>query len=105
MPSGPRSPGSSPGRPVNWPTTWAGDDRPGEGYPAKTGRLTAARHQAEEIIRHEYGPLTSDHDDDCDDQGEPSRFGERPVVVDRNHPSWADVDAEQQERIDGPAAD
>ena len=83
----------------------AGDDRPGEGYPAKTGRLTAARHQAEGIIRHEYGPLTSDHDDDCDDQGEPSRFGERPVVVDRNHPSWADVDAEQQERIDGPAAD
>jgi hypothetical protein len=73
---------------VNWPTTW----------PATTG-------QAEEIIRHEYGPLTTDHDDDCDDQGEPSRFGERPVVVDRNHPSWADVDAEQQERIDGPAAD
>ena len=35
----------------------AGDDRPGEGYLAKVGRLTAARHQAEEIIRHEYGPL------------------------------------------------
>jgi len=27
----------------------AGDDRPGEGYLAKAGRLTAARHQAEEI--------------------------------------------------------
>ena len=38
----------------------AGDDRPGEGYLAKAGRLTAARLQAEEIIRHEYGPLTSD---------------------------------------------
>ena len=36
----------------------AGDDRPGEGYLAKAGRLTAARHQAEEIIRHEYGPPT-----------------------------------------------
>jgi hypothetical protein len=42
----------------------AGDDRPGEGYLAKAGRLTAARHQAEEIIRHEHGPLTSDDEDD-----------------------------------------
>jgi hypothetical protein len=33
----------------------AGDDRPGEGYLAKAGRLTAARYQAEEIIRHESG--------------------------------------------------
>ena len=24
--------------------------------------------------------------------------GERPTVVDRNHPSWAEVNAEQQER-------
>ena len=83
----------------------AGDDRPGEGYLAKAGRLTAARHQAEEIIRHEYGPLPSDHDDDCDDEDEPNRFRERPIVVDRNQPSWAEVDAEQQERIDGPATD
>jgi len=66
----------------------AGDDRPGEGYLAKAGRLTAARYQAEEIIRHEYGPLTSDRHDDCDDQDEPSRFRERPIVMDRNHPSW-----------------
>jgi hypothetical protein len=83
----------------------AGDDRPGEGYLAKAGRLTAARLQAGEIIRHEYGPLTSDRHGDCDDEDEESRFRERPVVVDRNHPSWAEVDAEQQERIDGPAAD
>lgn len=83
----------------------AGDDRPGEGYLAKAGRLTATRLQAEEIIRHEYGPLTSDRHGDCGDQDEPSRFGERPVVVGRNHPSWAEVDAEQKERIDGPAAD
>ena len=54
-----RSPGSSPGRPVRL----AGDDRPGEGYLAKAGRLTAAHYQAEEIIRHEYGPLTSDEED------------------------------------------
>ena len=38
----------------------AGDDRPGEGYLGKAGRLTAARQQAEEIIRHEHGPLISD---------------------------------------------
>ena len=43
----------------------AGDDRPGEGYLAKAGRLTAARHQAEEIIRHEHGPLTSDDEDEA----------------------------------------
>jgi hypothetical protein len=33
----------------------AGEDRPGEGYLAKAGRLTAARLMAEAIIRHEYG--------------------------------------------------
>ena len=31
--------------------------------------------------------------------------GERPMVVDRNHPPWAEVDAEQQERINGPTTD
>ena len=83
----------------------AGDDPPGEGYLARAGRLTAARHRADEIIRRQYGPLTSGHDDGCDDEDEPARFRERPVVVDRNHPSWAEVDAEQQERIHGPATD
>lgn len=38
----------------------ADDDRPSEEYPAKAGRLTAVRYQAEEIIRHESGLLTSD---------------------------------------------
>ena len=68
----------------------------------------AGRHQAEEIIRHGHGPLPSDRHGDCDDEDEEedeSRFGGRPVVVDRNHPSWAEVNAEQQERIGGPAAD
>ena len=54
----------------------AGDHQPGEGYPAKAGRLTAARHQAEEIISHEYGPLA------------PTAGGRRP-----RGPSWAEVDA------------
>jgi len=28
----------------------AGDDRPGEGYPGKAGRLGEARHRAEQIV-------------------------------------------------------
>jgi hypothetical protein len=81
----------------------AGDDRPGEGYLAKAGRLTTARYQAEEIIRHEYGPLTSDEEEDDGDQDdEPASAGERPVVIGRDHPAGAEVDAEQRERIGDP---
>ena len=80
----------------------AGDDKPGEGYLAKTGRLTAARHQAEEIIRHEYGPLTSDEEDNSDEDDEAASAGDRPAVIGRGHPSWAEVDAEQRQRLDDP---
>ena len=80
----------------------AGDDPSGEEYLAKAGRLTAARHQAEEIIRHEYGPLTSEDGEGGDECDEPVPDGERPVVMDRSHPLWAEVDAEQRERIHGP---
>ncbi len=45
----------------------AGGDRPGEGYLARAGRLIAARHQAEELIRHQYGPLPQDDQDDGDE--------------------------------------
>ena len=83
----------------------AGDDKPGEGYLTKAGRLTAARYQAEEIIRHECDPLTPEDEYDGDESDEPESDGERPVVVERDHPSWAEVDAEQQERIHGPATD
>jgi hypothetical protein len=79
----------------------AGDDPPGEGYLAKVGWLIAARHQAEEIISREYGPLTSEDEDDGAEH-EPVAAGERPVVVDRDHPSWAEVDVEQRERISDP---
>jgi hypothetical protein len=68
----------------------------------QAGRLTAARYQAEEIIRHEDGPLTSDEEDSGDEDDEPAPSGERPVVIGRNHPSWPEVDAEQRERIDDP---
>jgi hypothetical protein len=75
----------------------AGDDPPGEGYLTKAARLTAARHQAEEIISHGYRPPAED-EDDSDEDDEPAPAGERPVIVHRSHPSWAEVDAEQRER-------
>lgn len=78
----------------------AGDERPGEGYLAKATRLTAARLQAREIISHEYRPPVEDEDDG--DEDEPTPTWQRPVVVDRSHPSWAEVDAEQRERIGDP---
>ena len=63
----------------------AGDDPPGEGYLAKVARLTAARDHAKERVLSEYLLLPPDED--------------RPAVVDRSHPSWAEVDAEQRERL------
>jgi hypothetical protein len=80
----------------------AGDDPPGEGYLAKVGRLTAARCQAEEIIMHGYDLLTPEHEVDSDGDDEPTPDGGRPVVVDRDHPSWAEVDAEQRGRLGDP---
>jgi len=66
----------------------AGDDPHGEGYLAKVARLTAARKHAQERVLGEYLLLPLDED--------------RPVVVDRGHPSWSEVDAEQRERLGGP---
>ena len=66
----------------------AGDDPPGEGYLAKVARLTAARDHAQEQVLAEYLLLPPDE--------------VRPTVVDRGHPSWAEVDAEQRERLGDP---
>jgi hypothetical protein len=66
----------------------AGDDPPGEGYLAKVARLTAARDHAKERVLSEYLLLPPDED--------------RPTVVDRSHQSWAEVDAEQRERLGDP---
>jgi hypothetical protein len=77
----------------------AGEDQPGEGYLAKAGRLAAARSQAEEIILAQQvllapEPQTSE---DPGETGLPAASGERPLIVDRSHPLWAEVNAEQQE--------
>ena len=66
----------------------AGDDPQGEGYLAKVARLTAAREHAKERVLSEYLLLPPDQD--------------RPAVVDRGHQSWAEVDAEQRERLGDP---
>src|SRR5260370_31626558 len=66
----------------------AGDDQHGEGYLAKVARLTAARDHAQQRVLGEYLLLPPDED--------------RPVVVDRGHPSCAEVDAEQREPLRHP---
>jgi hypothetical protein len=77
----------------------AGDDLPGEGYLAKAGRLTAARSQAEEIILPQQILLAPEPEtsEDPEDNDLPSATIERPLIIDRSHPLWAEVNAEQQE--------
>ncbi len=83
----------------------AGDGRPGEGYLVRVGRLNASRTQAEEIILPERVLLAPEpaasQDPQEDDQ--PLAGGQRPLVVNRSSQLWAEVNAEQQERIHGPA--
>ncbi len=67
----------------------AGDDPPGEGYLTQVARLRAARDHAQERVLGEYLLLPPPDED-------------RSVVVDRGHPSWAEVDAEQHERLGNP---
>jgi len=77
----------------------AGDDQPGEGYLEKAGRLTAARSQAEEIILPQQVLLAPEPgaSEDPQENDPPSASGERPLIIDRSHPLWAEVNAEQQD--------
>ncbi len=77
----------------------AGDDPPGEGYLEKAGRLTAARSQAEEIILPEQVLLAPEPEagEDPAENDPPALSPEWPVVIDRSHPLWEQVNAEQQE--------
>ena len=81
----------------------AGDDQPGEEYLAKAGRLTAARSRAEEIVLPQRvlpapEPATSE---DPADSSQPPASPALPQIVDRSHPAWAEVNAEQTEREQG----
>jgi len=88
----------------------AGDDQYGEGYLAKVARLTIARDHAQQRVLADYLllppapdlPADDDPADDDNDDDEPAPGQDRPVVVDRGHPSWAEVDAEQRERLGDP---
>jgi len=82
----------------------AGDDRPGEEYLAKAGRLTAARSRAEEIVLPERvlpEPEPETSEDPEDDSQPPPWSLALPETVDRGHPAWAEVNAEQTEREQG----
>ena len=78
----------------------AGDDQPGEEYLAKAGRLTAARSRAEEIVLPERVLLTPEPQtsEDPEEDSQPPASPVLPQVVDRSHPAWAQVNAEQTER-------
>jgi hypothetical protein len=81
----------------------AGDDQPGEEYLAKAGRLTAARSRAEEIVLPQRvlpAPEPQTSEDPADDS-QPPASPALPQVVDRSHPAWAEVNAEQTEREQG----
>jgi hypothetical protein len=73
----------------------AGPGKPGEGYLERTGRLTAARSQAEEIILPQA--VLAEPEDTGETQ--PSTSASRPASVRRDHPDWAEVNAEQRERL------
>lgn len=81
----------------------AGDDQPGEEYLAKAGRLTAARSRAEEIVLTERVLLAPEPQmtEDPEDGSWPPASRALPQVVDRSHPAWAQVNAEQTEREQG----
>jgi hypothetical protein len=74
----------------------------GDSYLARVGQLVAARAIAEELILPqrvlpEAELAADDHPEDVGRE-----CGERPIVVDRGHPSWAEVNAEQQELPSDP---
>jgi len=79
-----------------------GEIKQSDSYLAHVGRLFAARAIAEELIVPQR--VLPDPELVADDQDNVlSESGKRPVVVDRDHTFWAEVNAEQQERIHGPA--
>ena len=76
----------------------AGDDPPGEGYLEKAGRLAAARSQAEEIILPQQ-VRPEPEGQDPEEAGQPETGTSRPAVIGPDHPLWAEVTAEQTERL------
>ena len=85
-------------------TELAGDGQPGEDYLARAGRLAAARSQAEEIVlpQQVLPPPEPGAGQDLEEENDPPLASTpRPLVVGPGHPMWAEVNAEQEERIQG----
>jgi hypothetical protein len=83
----------------------AGEIKDSDSYLACVGRLFAACAIAEELILPQRvlpePELAADDDRNDQEDAQPTR-GQRPAVMDRSHPSWAEVNAEQQERTNDP---
>jgi len=78
----------------------AGSGQPGESYLERAGRLTAARSQAEEIILPQMVlPNPETPEDEDQDGSQPPAATNRPLSVSPHHPMWAEVNAEQRERL------
>ncbi len=75
-----------------------GEIKQSDSYLAHVGRLFAARAIAEELILPQRVLPEAELAADDDQKDVKPEHGERPMVVDRNHPSWAEVNVEQQER-------
>jgi hypothetical protein len=84
-----------------------GEIQQSDSYLAHVGRLFSARAIAEELVLPERvlpdSELAADEDQDDQEDAKPKRE-ERPMAVDRDHPSWAEVNAEQQERANDPVS-
>ena len=79
-----------------------GEIRQSDSYLAYVGRLFAARAIAEELVLPQRVLPQAELAADDDQEVLMPECGERPVVVDRSHPSWAEVNAEQHERANDP---
>jgi hypothetical protein len=73
----------------------AGPGQSGESYLERAGKLTAARSQAEEIIL----PQAVLPEPEDPDGTQPLTSPIRPASVRPEHPEWAEVNAEQRERL------
>jgi hypothetical protein len=80
----------------------AGETGQCDSYLARVGQIVSARAIAEELILHQRVLPQPELAADNDQEDIELERGERSIVVGRNHPSWAEVDAEQQERASDP---
>ena len=84
----------------------AAEDSAAEGYLERVGRLNMARLQAEEIVLKEQvlldpEPGTDPDAADPDERNSPMSEHERPLIVNRSHPLWEQVNAEQENLAHG----